>query len=478
MSSERQLEPWTPEQHRKFAMAIFEAGMRNSSPAVILQNMSSVDASIITNERVKSHLQKYRANKERNKEEFLDAYDNWMHQVKSITSDLHRPPNSVVTADDWRVHNPNVMFQLQGLMNPENQGLGEMAAYLSFSVMMHDKIRNTSSAAGGGPSRHTRHRYSVNQPMDQPISRFLAYESVRYPQMTEEEKSSPLGQGLEHAMKLLLIIKSHVVNQRQSQFRQQVPMISSGEQNSRGARWVHRSSASRPSPRPEAFKYMGNFDSHSETSMSPQTTLMLEAVADAAATMPAMHIPPSEDRRHHDSHEYYHHFPSRKRSREVVSVYDVHDTSSPPAQFMAEARLHHTILMDRHGGGGRNEYHPIGGSERYAGPYVAVTANQASGHHVDRYSRNRVFSEDWSPGDEERRDNHVHEEQSSIPLQRNGAVIHWRPRNRQTIRQGEHSLPHEGTEIYQRLDDTYQRDGSEVSHRLPDTTDHWDPPRN
>jgi hypothetical protein len=89
-----------------------------------------------------------------------------------------------------------------------------------------------------------------------------------------------------------------------------------------------------------------------------------------------------------------------------------------------------------------------------------------------------VFSEDWSPGDEERRDNHVHEEQSSIPLQRNGAVIHWRPRNRQTIRQGEHSLPHEGTEIYQRLDDTYQRDGSEVSHRLPDTTDHWDPPRN
>lgn len=444
--------------------------MRNSSPAVILQNMPSVDPSIITNERVKSHLQKYRANKERNKEEFLDAYDNWMHQVKRLTSDLHRPPNSVFTAEDWRAHNPDVVFRLRELMNPENQGLGEMAAFLSFSVMMHEKLRNRSSP---GLSWDTRYRNSANQPRDQSISRFLKYESVSYPQLTVDEKSSPLGQGLEHAVKLLLIIKSHVVNQRQSQLR--LPMITGGEQNSREVRGVHRSSASRPPPRSESFRNVGNLDSHSDTSMSPQTTQMLEAVANAAAAMPAMHIPPNEDRGHLDTHEYYQQYPSRKRFREVLSVYDVHD-ESPPAQYVAEPRLHHSVLMDRHGGGSRNAYYSMSGTERYTGPYVAVNANPVNGY-VDGYGRSRVYSEDWSP-DTVRRDNLVHDEQSSIPLHRHDAAIHWRPRDRQAIREGEHSLQHEDAAIHQGLANTYQRDGSRTSHRLPDTTDHWDPPRN
>jgi hypothetical protein len=51
-------ETWPEDFHRALVMAIFEAGLKNASPAVIMEHMTrkSVDGSGLTSERIKSHV--------------------------------------------------------------------------------------------------------------------------------------------------------------------------------------------------------------------------------------------------------------------------------------------------------------------------------------------------------------------------------------------------------------------------------------
>jgi len=70
-------ENWDQYLHRRFVEVVYEAGVQSSSPSIILENMSHRPASL-TSERVKSHLQKYRKNRPRSKEEFMSDYDNFM----------------------------------------------------------------------------------------------------------------------------------------------------------------------------------------------------------------------------------------------------------------------------------------------------------------------------------------------------------------------------------------------------------------
>lgn len=64
---------WYPEQHRAFVTAVFDEGMKHASPSVIMESMK--DTELITSERVKSHLQKFRKRKEKSKADFMDEYD-------------------------------------------------------------------------------------------------------------------------------------------------------------------------------------------------------------------------------------------------------------------------------------------------------------------------------------------------------------------------------------------------------------------
>ena len=86
-------ELWTEEMHRNFVMAIYDTGVAQSSPSVILENMdqhptdgtaAAAAASSLTSERVKSHLQKYRKNKDKSKEEFLKEYDSFLRKAVTV----------------------------------------------------------------------------------------------------------------------------------------------------------------------------------------------------------------------------------------------------------------------------------------------------------------------------------------------------------------------------------------------------------
>ena len=61
------------------ACAIFELGLRHSSPKVLMGLMSEV--SELTSEHIKSHLQKYRIHHDRSKEEFLTFYRDYVQEL-------------------------------------------------------------------------------------------------------------------------------------------------------------------------------------------------------------------------------------------------------------------------------------------------------------------------------------------------------------------------------------------------------------
>lgn len=71
--------------HREFVSAIFDIGLKNASPSAIMEFMRP-DPNI-TSERVKSHLQKYRKNRDKSRREFLTSYDNSLQAFKSRSAE-------------------------------------------------------------------------------------------------------------------------------------------------------------------------------------------------------------------------------------------------------------------------------------------------------------------------------------------------------------------------------------------------------
>lgn len=67
---------WPEDLHRLFVAAIFDVGLKNASPKALLALMGSAGPTAgLTTEHLKSHLQKYRLNYERSRQEFLTYYD-------------------------------------------------------------------------------------------------------------------------------------------------------------------------------------------------------------------------------------------------------------------------------------------------------------------------------------------------------------------------------------------------------------------
>lgn len=63
----------------EFAAAIFDLGLKHSSPKILMQLMPEYES--LTTEHIKSHLQKYRIHSERSKEEFLQYYEDNMREA-------------------------------------------------------------------------------------------------------------------------------------------------------------------------------------------------------------------------------------------------------------------------------------------------------------------------------------------------------------------------------------------------------------
>ena len=155
---------WPDELHRHFVSAVFDVGLKHSSPSSLLEQMPKDEQT--TSERIKSHLQKYRLHRQKSKEDFISSYDAAMTGMK----------NGTLTQD-------------QSSMN-----WGEVAAHLSHKCIVGEQSEET---------------HEHNSPR-------LNGSPLYLPQLTEDEKRTPLGASMGLLVGLFLSLNQQLDLQRKN----------------------------------------------------------------------------------------------------------------------------------------------------------------------------------------------------------------------------------------------------------------------
>ena len=136
---EHSLEPdqsFSMAQHRLFVSAIFEAGLKSCSPSVVLEMMRTKDPLLVTRERAKSHLQKYRKRKEKGISAFMTEYDEFMEKIETIE-------NTYKGTDEELIPDKVYKSVLDGENSKAPVG-GHAAALLAYSVKNECNIEEES----------------------------------------------------------------------------------------------------------------------------------------------------------------------------------------------------------------------------------------------------------------------------------------------------------------------------------------------
>jgi SHAQKYF class myb-like DNA-binding protein len=202
---------WPEDLHRDFVSAVFDVGLKHSSPSTILEHMPKHEQ--ITSERIKSHLQKYRLHRAKSKKEFMASYE------------------SAVTK-----------IQTEGLASVTSLGGAQVPAHLTYVTMTE-----TSGGGGGGmdatkPQQVQLQSQQLQQqaqrpPQLQPIlplpqgaqapattaattdepkaaATQQQQEALMLPRLSEAEKASPIGASMGYLMGLFFSLKQQLVAQR------------------------------------------------------------------------------------------------------------------------------------------------------------------------------------------------------------------------------------------------------------------------
>jgi SHAQKYF class myb-like DNA-binding protein len=188
---------WPEDLHRDFVSAIFDVGLKQSSPSTILEHMPKHEQ--ITTERIKSHLQKYRLHRAKSKKEFISSYEASLRKFQNQGGAAAAGSNTISG--------------------------GEVAAHLTYS--------NTENAADGGKdvaspasaplsSESANHRDGL--PAEIPVHGDASQmnhpppqeqnESLMLPELTELEKQSPIGSAMGYLMGLFFSLRQQLLIQR------------------------------------------------------------------------------------------------------------------------------------------------------------------------------------------------------------------------------------------------------------------------
>ncbi|CAJ1891567.1 unnamed protein product [Cylindrotheca closterium] len=169
---------WPDDLHRDFVSAIFDVGLKHSSPSTIMEHMPKNPD--ITTERIKSHLQKYRLHRQKSKEDFMSSYEASLNK-----------------------------FQEKGLSNVKSLTNADAAAHLTYSATMDPTKVAVPPTLAPLPSQEVAARpaqpivYSPN-----------VNEALMLPQLTEAEKKSPIGASMGYLMGLFFSLKQQLAAQR------------------------------------------------------------------------------------------------------------------------------------------------------------------------------------------------------------------------------------------------------------------------
>lgn len=163
--------PWTLDLHRALAAAVFEIGLKNCSPSIIMENMRR-QPRYITRERTKSHLQKYRQTKQRSKGEFLKEFDAFFESTEEAKVLLNND-NSKNNLERKEPFTKAILTTALEGKKPSKLLGGKAAALLSYSVL---------------------NGFSTSHGPDQ--LQYKAAKLSEFPSLTEEEKGSSVGASL------------------------------------------------------------------------------------------------------------------------------------------------------------------------------------------------------------------------------------------------------------------------------------------
>jgi len=290
--------------HRQFVDAIYEIGVSHAAPSVIIENMSlapaapeqqqqqqhespsSAGTTTTTgtsksknklSERVKSHLQKYRKNKEKSKQEFLLEYDAWMQKALTVVggvsaaarTSLVSTPAAVIemvgetTATTTATAGSMKAAKVDGDDSTNKPHVvlgGALPAFLTYSVMLEEEHKHllrqrgavgvssvaaqpvsgqqqyqqqqqlqqnlpsaTAAAMATNPSAFPMARTgttpSVFLPAD--YSQYFSGSRLPIPALTEEERKSSLGVSISHVVGLFHSVTHYLLKERTQQLAAQ-----------------------------------------------------------------------------------------------------------------------------------------------------------------------------------------------------------------------------------------------------------------
>lgn len=202
--------PWSEQEHRAFVSAIYNVGVQNASPSVIRDNMQCTPP-CITSERVKSHLQKYRINRTKGKQEFMSTYDVWMNNGNDGDGD-----------DTTKNKRRRISPYHQGLEIP---AAGEVAAFLSHGCMEEEKEGKQKTPAVVTPQHGESTLCDASSTTLQRLRNkddylhLLGTKEVAlvFPKLTEEETKSSLGVAFSHVKDMFGLMMAQMEQQQQQQ---------------------------------------------------------------------------------------------------------------------------------------------------------------------------------------------------------------------------------------------------------------------
>jgi len=211
---------WSEADHRDFVAAIFEIGLKHSSPSALLDHM--VENEDLTVERVKSRLQKFRLKREESRAEFMSSYDETMATCKSdeavsgtvpayggVRNQSAEPAAFLTRATIAEGSGQPLPF------NPEPRGnaAGTASGTASSSVVGRNSAASATSMQ----------RYGRKVPaavLSGSVAAGMIEQGevggapLRLPELTEDELHTPIGQSFSHLMGLFASLKDNLLKQR------------------------------------------------------------------------------------------------------------------------------------------------------------------------------------------------------------------------------------------------------------------------
>ena len=218
-TGEHDEEEWSEETHRSFVAAVFHLGLKHSSPSVIRENMSQTPTAL-TSERIKSHLQKFRKNKAKAKEDFMEEYDSFLKRALAAAGDVGPSADNTGAGNNVgriSIASPN-MLRKMGMSGKASGGAG-IAAYLTYlDMLVGDSPANGSagSTETGGPANAELLHLGAQNAQNMFTKHAGPYLRLPFPNLSDAERKSPLGVSLMYSIGCISSLTQHLLQERAS----------------------------------------------------------------------------------------------------------------------------------------------------------------------------------------------------------------------------------------------------------------------